>query len=223
MAKILGNSLRLLQGLYSIVGGKVTTDEIDLGSVQLVQDVGRLVMSGRAPGLNGQNGRIQYVIANDHAAAVEVTQSIDIYQPANLVAPWPQIQDSDFDMWLVSCFCTIFGTAFANFKNGEMTIAYEDGQFIGAFVGGTGLGLRTVWVTNQRSLTLTDPSATYPAYTNAAQPEMIPRPGIFIPRGSGTSGLPSIRLSSEVSAVTASCDFFGVAEFIAVPKGTVPP
>lgn len=101
MASFLARTLRYLSGGYLITGSQVTTDQIDLGSVQIVQDVSSVLAAGRGP---GRAGWYDLIIRQNIAESLtnDITFSfLDPFSPADAGSGGQQIEVSDeFDLWL---------------------------------------------------------------------------------------------------------------------------
>lgn len=98
MARIIGSALRSLSRIYGIRGGEVTTDAIDLSSVQIVQDASPVAAEGGGPGRNGG-----WCIATVGAAWIAPIASVawwttlDLYDALATTTPWPaQLAPEDF-------------------------------------------------------------------------------------------------------------------------------
>jgi hypothetical protein len=103
MARFLGSVLRYLGSGYRISGSEVRTDQLDLGGVQLVQDVSSLVSSGRGPGL--YDGWFQGVagvgIDAGSVATDEIVEMNPFRFPGGNITYWPEAGITDeYDLWL---------------------------------------------------------------------------------------------------------------------------
>lgn len=105
MANFLARSLRFLGSGFNIRGGEVSTDQLDLSSVQLVVDVASNLVEGRQPGPYAGFAQCSLrfdFTATSGASTPSEVQTIDPYEEGSpgtrsgLIVPFP----SEFNLWL---------------------------------------------------------------------------------------------------------------------------
>jgi hypothetical protein len=103
MARFLGSVLRYLGSGYQIAGSEVRTDQLDLGAVQLVQDVSSLVSSGRGPGLfdGWYIAAVGLDLAGNQASRTAAQTVNPRANPGGTITWWPQgALGDEYDVYL---------------------------------------------------------------------------------------------------------------------------
>lgn len=224
MTKFLGRGLRYLDDLFNFQGSEVTTGDVDLSSVQLVADVVQIAAAGRGPGAN--RGRALYVIVNNHAADLVVTNSINIYTPTTNVPPWPDLSaEQDFQLWCVDAWVSSTGVSITEINAAICRIKYPDDTFIGATFGGSLNILRSIFTSYVGTSVGGAPSTMHPSINTAASTitggPFVPQYPIYLPRSTDIADPTLFEFVSRTTGLSAT-NAIGVFEVVAMPNGVKP-
>jgi len=121
MADVDSDALLLVRSVLGQSGTAAPGTVLDDGRLDQVLDVNEIVRRSRT--LAGTTGMFHGILEATHAAAGDLTTTIDPYNPLAPIAPWPAPVPDGFDVWLIGgCTVRTGGTA-ANWVGGALSIA----------------------------------------------------------------------------------------------------
>lgn len=208
MTRILANALRPLGGLFGVAGSQVSTEDIDLSSVQLVADVVRLAGVGRGQGIH--EGRTTYWASHTYTVSALTEDDIPVYAPAaDAQPPWPAAIPAEYDVWVLHCGAELSGTGMAQLDFATVSLLIP-ASYIGATPDTPAATMIPLWGAEDPIGSGIDSSG------QAAKTLFQSQMPVWCPRGS------SLRFNSR-SAGAGNFTVRISATVVSMPKGCTPP
>lgn len=144
MSTILASGLRFLGTAFGLRGSQVSTDQVDLASVQLVLDVENVLATGRGLGQEAGWGLARTI--HNHAVQGSISSTINPFTApaAQFANGWTQIP-SDFDLWIYDAIVVRHTGNVGSDSDFQAEIRWP-ASFMAVSGSGGALGLTRRWV-----------------------------------------------------------------------------
>jgi len=107
--RITSGVFRFLNNALGLFGDGSQTTDIDDANVSQVLDISNIAAYSQAIG--GNAGILMSNLAMIHAAAGDIQEEMDPYNPGTKVAPFDAVELDDFDMWYLGAACTLISSS----------------------------------------------------------------------------------------------------------------